>query len=90
MKRIHIYISGIVQGVYLRHNTMIKAKELGLNGWARNLMDGSVEIVCEGESSSLDNMVEWCKIGPRGSSIENIDIQWEDFKNEFNSFKIIY
>lgn len=90
MKRVHIYVSGIVQGVFFRHNTISKAKELGLNGWVRNLRDGRVEIICEGNGDCIDRMIEWCSEGPRDAYVENLDIRWEEFKNEFNSFQITY
>ena len=61
MKRLHIYVSGIVQGVFFRQSTLTKAKEFGIYGWVKNLRDGRVEIVCEGNEESLKKMVIWCK-----------------------------
>ena len=90
MKRIHIYLSGIVQGVSFRHYTVVKAKELGLKGLVRNISDGRVEIASEGNSDSIDKMIAWCRKGPIGAYVENLDIQWEEFKNEFSSFQITY
>jgi len=90
MKRLHIYVSGIVQGVFFRQSTLTKAKEFGIYGWVKNLRDGGVEIVCEGNEESLKKMVIWCKKGPDGAFVSGIDVQWEDFKNEFKKFQIIY
>jgi len=90
MKRIHIYVSGLVQGVYFRHNTMIQADRLALNGWVKNLTDGRVEIICEGSDESIDKMAAWCNIGPIGAYVEGLEIQQEEFKNEFKKFQIIY
>jgi acylphosphatase len=90
MKRIHIYVNGLVQGVYFRYNTMIEAERLGLKGWVRNLTDGRVEIVCEGSDESVDKLAVWCKTGPRGALVEGLDIQQETIKNEFKKFQIIY
>lgn len=90
MKRIHIYVSGLVQGVYFRHNTKIKAEEFGLKGWVRNLSDGRVEIVCEGISDSIDKMTAWCRRGPRGAYVEHLEIYQGEFINEFNEFRIEY
>jgi acylphosphatase len=90
MKRNHIYVTGLVQGVYFRHNTMIQAKGLGLKGWVRNLTDGRVEIVCEGKGECVDKFTAWCSTGPRGAHVKSLDIQQEEFKNEFNKFKILY
>lgn len=90
MKRVHVYVTGRVQGVFFRHNTMVKAKELGLKGWVRNTKDGRVEIVCEGDGNSIDKMITWCKKGPSGASVENLNFQWEEFKNEFSNFQVSY
>jgi acylphosphatase len=90
MKRNHIYVRGIVQGVYFRHNTMIQAEELGLKGWVRNLNDGRVEIICEGDDESVDEFTAWCSKGSRGAYVENLDIRHEEFKNEFKKFQILY
>jgi acylphosphatase len=89
MKRIHIYVSGTVQGVYFRYNAVMKAEELGLKGWVRNLWDGRVEIVCEGTDISISQMIEWCRSGPRGAHVENLETRWEDFRGEFDDFQIV-
>ena len=90
MKRLHIYVSGIVQGVFFRQSTLTKAKEFGIYGWVKNLRDGGVEIVCEGDEESLKKMAIWCKKGPDGAFVSGADVQWEDFKNEFKKFQINY
>lgn len=90
MKRLHIFVRGIVQGVFFRQNTLMKAKEIGVCGWVKNLRDGRVEIVCEGDEESLKEIAAWCKKGPDGAFVLGIDMQWEDFKNEFKNFQIVY
>jgi acylphosphatase len=90
MKRAHIHVSGIVQGVYFRQNTLIKAQELGLKGLVRNLRDGRVEVICEGSGEAIDNLIAWCRRGPRGSRVEDVDTQWEELKGEFDDFRIAY
>jgi len=90
LKRLHIFVSGMVQGVYFRQSTTVKAKECGLSGWVRNLKDGRVEIVCEGNEDSLNIMLEWCKKGPDRAFVDNVDAHWEEFKNEFNGFQTVY
>ena len=62
-ERVHIFVSGKVQGVFYRKYTEKKAKELGLLGWCKNLSDGRVEIVAEGEREKLDKLAEWAKTG---------------------------
>jgi len=90
MKRLHIFVSGIVQGVFFRQNTLMKAREIGVYGWVKNLRDGRVEIVCEGDEESLKKMAAWCKKGPEGAYISGLDMQWEEFKDEFKNFRIVY
>ncbi len=90
MKRIHIYVKGLVQGVFFRHNTIVHARELDLKGWVKNLIDGRVEILCEGNDESVDKLVAWCKIGPIGAQVEEVEIQQEEVNNEFQNFEIIY
>ena len=86
--RAHIFVSGRVQGVYFREKTRKKAQELGVFGWVRNLPDGRVEAVFEGEK--VEKMVKWSKRGPFWAKINNSEIQWEDYKGEFNNFEIKY
>lgn len=88
MKRIHIFVSGIVQGVFFRYSTSIKAKQLGLTGWVRNLRDGRVEMVCEGKDDAIKEMIAWSKKGPPGAFVEKIDVQYEEYQGEFTDFQI--
>jgi acylphosphatase len=90
MKRLHIWVKGIVQGVYFRHNTAWKAAELNVHGWVRNLGDGRVEIVCEGEETVLKEMLDWSKHGPVGAYVEGTETEWEQYTGEFSRFKIDY
>ncbi|MCS7281504.1 MAG: acylphosphatase [Desulfobacterota bacterium] len=89
-ERAHIIVKGIVQGVFFRHNTMKMAQKLKITGWVRNLRDGSVEIVCEGESKDIDELVKWCWIGPPGASVDSVEVKKEEYKGEFNTFEIRY
>ncbi len=57
-------MTGIVQGVFYRYSTKRKADELGLAGTVRNLPDGSVEVVCEGDEKQIERLIEWCRQGP--------------------------
>lgn len=86
--RVHIYVLGRVQGVFYRSNTRRKAQELGLTGWVRNLPDGRVEIVAEGERGKLERLIEWCWSGPPLARVERVESKWEKPKGEFNSFII--
>ncbi|NIP40606.1 MAG: acylphosphatase [Candidatus Aenigmarchaeota archaeon] len=86
--RVHLLISGEVQGVFFRASTRDKAVDLGLKGWIRNLMDGKVECIVEGEKERIEQLIEFCKQGPEGSKVDNIEINWEKPKDEFGSFDI--
>jgi len=88
MKRIHIIISGNVQGVFFRHNTNKVANKLGLKGFVKNLPDGTVEVIVEGDEEKLKELIKFCKKGPEGADVENIEIEQEEAKNEFTRFSI--
>jgi len=89
-KRVHIFVSGLVQGVFFRAETRAKARELGLFGWVRNLRDGKVEILAEGEKEKLEKLIDWAKMGPDSARIDDIQVKWEEYKGEFNDFDIKY
>lgn len=89
-KRLHILVSGVVQGVFFRHNTRITAISLGLTGWVRNLADGKVEILAEGEETELEKLASWARKGPEGSRVEDIRKQWEEYKGEYRTFSVTY
>lgn len=85
-----IFVSGRVQGVFFRHNTQKKAKELGITGWVRNLPDGRVEAIFEGEKEKIEQMIGWAKKGPNIARVDNVEVVWEEYKPEFNDFEIEY
>lgn len=88
--RLHIYISGYVQGVFYRSTAKRIAQSLLLTGWIRNLKDGRVEVVVEGEEENLAKFVEWCKRGPVGAEVESVEVIREEYKGEFKDFEIRY
>lgn len=88
--RLHVFISGRVQGVFFRANTQSKANELGLTGWVRNLRDGRVEAVFEGTRDAAGKALAWCREGPRGSLVNRVEEHWEDPTGEFASFSVEY
>jgi acylphosphatase len=67
-----------VQGVFFRSETRQRAASLGLAGWVRNLRDGSVEAVFEGERERVESMVEWSRRGPSGAHVKDVDVAWEE------------
>lgn len=88
MNRIHIWISGVVQGVGFRFFAVRQARELGVSGWVRNTPDGRVEIVAEGEKWQLEEFAKNVKTGPSHSAVTGIEIKEEEFQNEFEGFEV--
>lgn len=90
MKRVRLYISGRVQGVFFRAETQKTATGLQLNGWVRNMEDGRVEVLLEGEDSSMDRMVAWCHQGPPAARVDHVDVLEEPFTGTLSGFRISY
>lgn len=88
MKRIHVWVSGVVQGVGFRFFTIRKARELEISGWVKNTHDGKVEIVAEGEEWQLKDFTEQVKVGPSHSSVRGIEVKEEGYQNEFKEFEV--
>ena len=70
--RVHVLISGKVQGVWYRASTKQKADELGILGWVKNTNDGNVEAVFEVEKENIDAMIAWCWIGPPMARVTDV------------------
>jgi acylphosphatase len=85
--RVHVFISGIVQGVYFRQKTKQQAESFGVNGWVRNLPDGRVEAVFEGEEQAVKALVDYCRHGPSYARVTNVDVLRESYRGEFSGFK---
>lgn len=88
--RAHVYVTGRVQGVYFRQNTKQQAQMQGVKGWVRNLSDGRLEAVFEGEEKAVVTMVNFCGKGPAGAQVSDVAVIWESFADEFLSFTILY
>jgi len=88
--RAHLYISGRVQGVFFRYETKAMALKLGVNGWVRNLPNGQVEALVEGEKEKVEKLIEFCRRGPPGAHVTQVDVKWESPTGEFKSFVIKY
>lgn len=86
--RFHAFISGRVQGVAFRFFAQHVANMLGVTGWVRNLYDGRVEVVAEGEKEVLEQFLAELKKGPRLARVEEVEVVWEDFQDEFLDFSI--
>ncbi len=90
MKRIHVYVSGRVQGVFFRAETERAARALNLTGWVRNLDDGRVEALFEGDDLSADQMLSWCHHGPPHARVERVESEEEPFAGNLGGFTIRY
>lgn len=88
--RAHAFISGRVQGVFFRSTTRSKAKNLGISGWVKNLKDGRVEAVFEGEDDKVKEMLDFCHEGPSAAQVSDVEINWEEYQGEFSGFEIRY
>ena len=88
--RAHVFVSGIVQGVFFRANTKRVADQLGVKGWVKNLLDGRVEAVFEGDKRAVDEIIEWCRSGPPLARVEHVEVRWEPYRGEFKDFRIRY
>ncbi|MGM0438208.1 MAG: acylphosphatase [Bacillota bacterium] len=88
-KNVHIFLSGRVQGVGFRAFIRKNANKLGVNGWAKNLQDGRVEVVFTGEKKNVNKLIELVKKGPRFAKVNNIEIR-DNIDENFNDFKIKY
>lgn len=87
--RARVFVSGRVQGVFFRGETVNVAQRLGLDGWVRNLSDGRVEAVFEGEKEKVEEALEFCRRGPPAAYVTNVDVKWERWTGELQGFGII-
>lgn len=87
MRRIKVLIFGRVQGIFFRTNIKRIALDLGLKGYVRNINE-EVETVFEGEEAKIEKILEFCRIGPIGAEVNKIEIKEEEFKGEFDDFKV--
>lgn len=88
--RAHIFVSGRVQGVFFRTETQRKAERFGITGFVRNLPDGRVEAILEGEREKVEKVIKWARRGPFFAKVEKFDASWEDYRGEFEGFEIRY
>ena len=86
--RAHVFIRGKVQGVYFRQNTKQAATRRGVTGWVRNLPDGRVEAIFEGYNVDVNEVIEWCHVGPAKAKVEDVDVRFEKYTGELANFTI--
>lgn len=89
-QRVHIFVKGKVQGVFFRQTTKSIAEKKSVTGWVRNLKDGRVEAVLEGQDINVSEVVEWSHRGPPNAIVEDVQIINEKYKGDFSKFDIMY
>jgi len=89
-QRVHLLVRGKVQGVFFRQALKVVAKKNNVLGCVGNLRDRRVEAVFEGDGKSINSVIEWTRVGPANSRIDDIEVINEEFKNEFSTFEVLY
>ena len=88
LSRVHVFVSGRVQGVAYRYFVERRAAEIPVTGWVRNLRDGRVEIMAEGEKAYLEGFLGVLRQGPRMANVDDLDILWEEYRGDYEDFRI--
>lgn len=86
--RAHLIISGDVQGVFYRDSMRRVAHKYGVVGWVRNLFDGRVEAVLEGERDLVEKVIQWSREGPPAARVQDVTVEWEQPRGEFQAFQV--
>ncbi len=89
-QRIHLFVTGKVQGVFFRQALKVTARKNNVCGWVKNLKDGRVEAVLEGEDLNVSKVVEWAHAGPANARVEDVEIRNGDYVGEFSKFDVLY
>jgi acylphosphatase len=87
---VHIVVNGMVQGVGFRYFVRHHARQLGLTGWVRNLPNGDVEIMAEGNRESVERLIVEVRRGPHSAVVSNADIIWKEPSGLFEDFDVAY
>ena len=90
LKQIHIFVTGRVQGVFFRQSTRVIAIKNNVNGFVRNLDDGRVEIIAQGEEQNINKLIDWCRTGPANSRVDEFELKEESITEEFENFEVKY
>jgi len=89
-QRIRLFVTGKVQGVFFRQTLKVMAKKNDVFGWVKNLKDGRVEAILEGDEEKTSKLIEWSHGGPANARVEDVDIRNEKFTGEFSTFDVLY
>ena len=88
LKAVDVRVHGAVQGVFYRRSAQSEARRLGLDGWVKNLSDGSVALHLQGEPTVVDEMVGWCRVGPPGAEVGWLDVQASSPDGSLSGFEV--
>jgi acylphosphatase len=86
--RAHVFVGGRVQGVFFRSEVRREARRWAVTGWTRNLSDGRVEAVFEGEKKDVERLIEFCRKGPIGAIVTKTEVSLEPYTGEFGDFQV--
>jgi acylphosphatase len=89
LKQLNMVVRGRVQGVFFRASTQREAKRLGLSGWVRNRADGAVEVLAEGEETSIRELYGWAQRGPSAARVDRVEARWRSFTGDYPDFRIV-
>ena len=89
-QRIHLFVTGKVQKVFFRQTLKAMAQKNNVSGWVKNLTDGRVEAILEGEDVDVNRVVEWAHAGPTNALVKDVEIRNESYVGEFSTFDILY
>ena len=89
-QRVRLFVTGRVQGVFFRQSLKAKSIQNDVFGWVKNLQDGRVECLLEGNAENISILVEWANSGPANAIVENVEVHNEKFDNEFTKFDVLY
>jgi acylphosphatase len=90
VERLHAVVRGEVQGVGFRYFLVDSARPLGLRGWVRNLPDGAVELVAEGDRPKLERLLQAAREGPRHARVDGVDVEWQAASGGLTAFDLTY
>ena len=86
--RAEIVVKGRVQGVFFRASAQQEGQQLGLTGEVRNLPDGCVEAIVEGEKRAVEDFISWCRRGPPSARVEDVEVKLRPCRDEFRTFSV--
>ena len=89
-QRVRLFVTGRVQGVFFRQSLKAKSIQNDVFGWVKNLQDGRVECLLEGNEKNISVLIKWANSGPANAIVENVEVHNEKFDNEFTKFDVLY